>query len=289
MSMWNARLADGPLGAKLMLTALMVLLGAGYLVAVGNIYGQHEMADLREGLTIDDLRRSYHGLTVTETFTEMRHEPSDMEQAVAPGGEMRMFLEMGGDESVRALTTWLERGSAEDEFTQTGLAQEGDPSAQQVITRQCVECHNPEGDQDDIPYAPSFEDDARYELVMAKADPPVHAAADETVTRELAPTNARELLHITHAHILAMPLFTLVVGLLFLMSAMPPALKTVIAPLPMIALVFDIGGWWLARPFEPAVHIIAAAGAVFGITYGVQILTVFVSLWFVRGATRQTA
>lgn len=55
----------------------------------------------------------------------------------------------------------------------------------------------------------------------------------------------------------------------------------------MLAVVLDIGSWWLARFFEPFVYVIAAAGAVFGAAYGLQILCIFGSMWLARSESPQ--
>lgn len=282
MSASNWRLANLPLSAKIMLTAFLALLGCGYFFAIGNIYEKHHEADLEPGLTIDDLRRTYHGLEKTVTEENQTRLPSTMERVVAPGGIMRMYLELGGEPAVRALTTWLDRGSPEADFATPGAYHEGDPSVQMVIANQCVECHNPEGDMYDVPYAPTPDAEPTYELVAAKAAPVLGPIETEANVMQLAPTGRAELIHITHAHILSMPVFTLCVGVLFLLTGLPDKFKLLVGPLPMVALCLDIGSWWLARPFEPAIHLIAAAGAIFGITYGIQILCAFASLWFGR-------
>jgi hypothetical protein len=56
--------------------------------------------------------------------------------------------------------------------------------------------------------------------------------------------------------------------------------KLLLGPLPMLAICCELASWWLARPFEGFIYGIAAAGAVFGAAFGLQILCVFCSLWF---------
>ena len=112
----SLRLADLSLPAKIMLTPFLALIGCGYLVAVLNIYYHHHNADLEPALTLNDLRRVYHGLDKQVTAESAVRIPSKMEQMVSPGGEMRDNLEKGGEPAIRALTAWLERGSREAEF-----------------------------------------------------------------------------------------------------------------------------------------------------------------------------
>jgi len=97
---------------------------------------------------------------------------------------------------------------------------------------------------------------------------------------DLEPKSVPELVHVTHAHILVIPVFSLIVGSLFLLTDVHRKVKLLLGPLPMAAVACDIASWWLARPFEPFIYVIAAAGAVFGAAYGLQILCILRSLWF---------
>ena len=61
---WTGALAKLPTGARLMLTAFLAIIGTGYLVAVLNIYHSHSKADGVDGMSLDDIRAVYSGLTV---------------------------------------------------------------------------------------------------------------------------------------------------------------------------------------------------------------------------------
>ncbi len=199
---------------------------------------------------------------------------------VRPGGPMRKHLEKGGEPAIRGLIAWLEGGSDEASFTSPGLAEPGDPSAQRVISLRCVRCHNSTGgEMADVPYAEAELDEPDFALVMALAAAPGGRPTTETKTMQLAPIGRPELVQITHVHMLAIPVFTLIVGGLFLFTGLPTRLRAVVAPLPMLVLCADFASWWLARSIEPFVYVIAAAGAVFGVAFGFQILCVCYSLW----------
>ena len=81
---------------------------------------------------------------------------------------------------------------------------------------------------------------------------------------------------------LSIPVFVVIVTGLFLLTGVPARFKAVVAPLPMLALCADFASSWLARPMEPFVYLIAAAGGLFGAALGVQIVCVFCSAWFGR-------
>jgi hypothetical protein len=274
------RLVALPLPAKLLLTAFLALIGVGYFVALLNIYEHHHDADLDPALTINDLRRVYHGIDKQVTSETRARTPSKMEEMVSPDGKMRKNLEKGGEPAIRALTFWLQHDAKEADFARPGLAQPGDPSAQQVIAEECIRCHNAtDGDMSDVPYAQAADATPEYSLVAKLATPEYGAPEARTKTMHLAPHGVADLVQITHAHILAMPVFALILGGLFCLTGVPSRAKLILAPLPMVAMCFDFASWWLARISEPFIYVIAAAGAVFGLGLGLQILTIFASLW----------
>lgn len=275
------RLAGLPTPAKLTLTAFLALVGAGYLVAVAKINVWHNDADGVAGMSPNDLRAIYHGLDVTVTSQTRETLASPMLREVSPGGAMHKHLAKGGEPAERTLIAWLKDGAKQATFDKPALVQPGDPSPKQVIADRCIECHHADGgEEEDVPYAADAKAEPQYELVAKEAVPPLAPASTKTETRHIGPVSTRELLHITHAHILSIPVFALIVSVLFLMTGVRSGVKLVLAPLPMIATCLDIGCWWLARPFEPAIYGILAAGAVFGTGLALQILIVLGSMWF---------
>jgi hypothetical protein len=274
--------------AKALVTLFLLVVGPGYLAGVANIVFQHQDADLEEGLTLDDLRRTFHGLEKEVTPEAQITVNSVMLEQIRPGGEMRQYLERGGPPAVRALESWLEQGAKEEDFAKAGLVQAGDPSAQDAIAARCVECHHADGgDMQDIPYAADADSPPQYELVAMVAEPEFERSESGPQRMTLAPVGVAELIHITHAHVMTIPVFALIVGGLFLLTSLPPTVKLVLGPLPMLAVACDIGSWWLARFFEPFIYVIAAAGAVFGAAYGLQILCILWSMWLARSDSSQ--
>ena len=235
---WDSlRLAKLTLPAKSLITLFLLIVGPGYLFGTANILFQHQDADLEDGLTLDDLRRTFHGMEKTVTPQAKITVNSNMLEQVREGGDMREYLEKGGEPAIRGLITWLEAEAKEEDFAKSGLVEAGDPSAKEIIAKYCVECHTEGGDTEDVPYAATADDEPDYALVVEMAKPKIDRHQFGPQTLKLAPTGAMELVHITHAHILTIPVFTMIVGVLFTMTGFGPTVKLILAPLPMLAVL----------------------------------------------------
>lgn len=299
----GSQLATFPPAGKILLTAFIALVGGGYLSALLNLYHQHHMKDADPALSFRDLTLNFHGgepqagpATTTSPSIDAGDAPSKMLEMISPGGEMRDELEDGGEPAVRALIAWLEAGADEATFERAGSVEPDDPSPKDVISENCVTCHGPYGEREDAPFAG---DDfiAQYELVRRYAVPAgasggVSAASAPTTSRAspryVRPQSVSHLALVTHIHMLSIPVFTLILGGLVLLTGLPGAVRGLIAVAPMLALLFDFSSWWIARSFAPATYVIVAAGAVYGLGLAIQVLTVLASMWFGRRARPET-
>jgi len=283
---WDAlRLVRLSLPAKLLITLLLLIIGPGYLFGTANIYFKHQNADGVPGLGIDDLKAAFHGMTQEFPPEDKVIVNSTMLEQVRPDGDMREHLDKGGEPAVRGLIQWLENAAKEDEFKKPGLARPGDPSAQAIIKAHCIECHNADGgDMEEIPYAATATSDPEYDLVMVTAKPETTRETSGVRTIELKPLSTAKLVHVTHAHVMTVPMFTFVVGVLFLMTGIPQSIKLVLGPLPMLAVLLDISGWWIARYVESFIYVIGAAGGLHGATYALQVLCILGSMWLGKRA-----
>jgi hypothetical protein len=201
-----------------------------------------------------------------------------MLRMVRPDGEMRKHLEKGGEADVRSLIAWLEKGAPREGFEATGSPSAGDPSPRDVLARACLRCHNDNGKKWDAPYGPDETSPPAYDLVAKYAAPPVVVAG----TVRLPPKSIVDLVQVTHVHIISIPVFALAMGALFFLARPGPRAMAILGPLPMLAVVADISSWWLARFSDAFVHVIAAAGAVFGTSLALQAVWVLAALWLGR-------
>ncbi|MFQ5410748.1 MAG: hypothetical protein ACE5EC_00565 [Phycisphaerae bacterium] len=269
---WRGLLGGIPPGARVMLTAFLLIIGAGYCVAVANIYHSHQMADGKEGMTIDDVRAVYGGLRVAEGEAV----PSRMLTMIT--GAMRQYID--SDEDFTILEDWLKEGGME-----AGLDQgTGSKTPRRILILTCLRCHAQSTETEISQKSPFGPDDFDVDYAMlssfASAGPaptgePIEAPPQYTIPR---------LVLVSHVHMLAIPVFTLIVALLFSMTRFPARPRAWLTPLPMMALILDFAGWWLARMAGSFVFVLLGAGAIFGLIFGFQILVVFIDLW--RPASR---
>jgi hypothetical protein len=275
------RLSELSRGPKVLCTAFVTLVALGYLSAAANIYLHHADADLEPALGLGDLQRVYHGLERPAPTRTAKPPAAPMLKVVLPGGKMRKHLERGGEESVRSLIAWLEAGAPEAGFTNAG-----DPSPQDVLAENCVKCHNSkDGEKNDVPYASDRDTPPSFALVAKEAEAAPAPSGPQGMVY-LPPMTIEQLVQVTHVHILSIPVFALCVAILFWFSGVPRHLKGLLLPVPMLATLVDIASWWLARPIEPFVFVIGAAGVVFGSTLALQIGAVLWSLWIEKGEKR---
>lgn len=258
-----------PAGVRLMLTAFLVIIGVGYLFAVANIYLQYEMVDGKPGMSMNDLRAAYSGLTVRRS--KDAEIPSRMLTMLRTS--MRQYVD--DDRDFNVLESWLTKGG-----TKAGLAEGGTKrTPERAIILNCLRCHAKSADTDISKKSPFGPDEFTVDYEMIRPFLPKEGAADREWVHVGPQLTTPRLVLVTHMHMLSIPIFTLIVGGLFACSRFPRRPRAWLTPVPMLAVLFDFAGWWIARGVPSAVYMIAAAGAVFGVVFGLQLIVVLIHLW----------
>ncbi len=257
-----------PVSLRITLTAFLAMLGVGYLFAVANVFAMHSGADGKPGLSLDDLRAAYSGLTVTRDSGSV--VPSRMLQMIE--GSMRQYL--ADDEDYAALHGWLAAGDGE-----AGLdAKRDGRTPRRVITLNCLRCHAVDSGKRIGTIAPFGPDQLTVDYAMiAKFTTATPQTSQATVL--VGPQESAHLILVTHAHMLAIPIFTLIVAGLFWQTRLRAEVRSIVTPIPMLVLVLDFASWWLARVSPGFIYLIAAAGGVYGLAFGVQIIAIVIDLW----------
>ena len=266
---WTGRLAGLPVAVRIMLTAFLAIIGVGYLTAVANIYYRHKLADGKPGLSLDDIRAVYSGLAA-----EGGNAPAAVSRMLTMiRGEMRGYISTESDFAV--LENWLKAGGSEKGFDEG----EGRKTPRRVMIRQCLRCHATSTDTEISRKSPFGSDEFTVDYTLIAPLASAQRVAGEMTVISPPQYTMPRLILISHMHMLAIPMFTLVVGLLFMMTRLSWGVRSALTPLPMLALAVDFSGWWLARLADGFIYFIAAGGAIFGIVFGAQILVVAWDMW----------
>lgn len=245
------RLRNMSVSLRIAATCLILVLGGGYLAAVQHMFDHYENKDERPGLTMDDITGSFHGVNREATLIG------------ALDGHMREHVTEG---ELAKLMAWLEGNSISADYDNLEL---GDMAPAEIIDRSCLRCHSrnaSEGDGIGATVPLDYWDDVKLLAFSKQLDP---------VPLEILTVS-------THTHALSMAVVTVVSALLFLATAWPCRVRHGLVMLTFIALLVDLGSWWLARWFEPFVLVLVIAGGIYGALLSLQLLGAFVDMWFGR-------
>ncbi len=269
-----------PAGLRLMIGTFVVIIGLGYLAAVANVYYSHRLADGAEGLGLGDIRAVYGGMRAADAKAG---SAATSRMLTMVRGAMRQYID--SDEDYAILEKWLVAGA-----DPAGLdAGESRQTPRRVLIRNCLRCHAISTGSEIARKAPfgkdEFDADAAMLARFTGAGGEIGNAEGETgepgiKANAFAPPqyDVPRLLLVSHQHMLAIPIFTVLIGGLFALTRWPARFRAALVPLPMLATLLDFSGWYLARVWSGGAVLIGVMGGVFGLAFGVQILAVLIDL-----------
>jgi hypothetical protein len=98
-------------------------------------------------------------------------------------------------------------------------------------------------------------------------------------SREVAPVPVEILAASTHTHALTLAAMSVVIGLLWLATRWPAAIKNGLFAVTALALLADLACWWLARDNAGLVVLIVIAGTVYAAATTLALLGILADLW----------
>lgn len=121
---WESlRLRALPLPLKLVVSATLIVLGIGYLIALVTLYLNYNLTDGDPKLTVNDLKRAFYGSRENTTLAAKIH-----------GGSMEQFLPKAGDKE--KILSWIQDGAPREGY---------EAVVRPILVRYCIRCHNPQG------------------------------------------------------------------------------------------------------------------------------------------------
>lgn len=231
------RLCRLPLLVRWSVALLTLVLLGGYVVSGIHMAWHYDQRDGVEGLTLDDIRGHYHGVSVPSPLIDALEagHPEDL-----PERERGLLLDWLNDPTTLAMRF--------DDFDL------GDDAPAEIIAVSCLSCHarNATG-PDAYPQMPlEYFDDIR----------PL------AVSREINPTTIDIIAMSQHTHAPVMAVILLVLGLVGAMTRVPGMLVGLVTLVGAVGLAADMAAWWLARQDDIWVYAIVGGGFAYSASTG---------------------
>jgi hypothetical protein len=141
-------------------------------------------------------------------------------------------------------------------WIQSGASKKGYEAIKPILDGNCVSCHN---SQFGPPVAPL----TNYQEIQ------------KFLETDTGPSIA-QLARVSHIHLFGISIMFLLTGAIFALSETPAWLRILLVTIPYLAILADIGGWWVTKYDPLFAAIVVAGGAMMGLALAGQIL---ISLW----------
>jgi hypothetical protein len=141
---------------------------------------------------------------------------------------------------------WVHNGAPEATY----------PILKPIFDNNCVGCHSAASGMP-IPHLDTYE------------------GVREVAQTDQGPT-ITQLARVSHVHLFGLSIFFMLTGSIFALSRIANPIRVAVVVLPYLAIIADIGSWWLTKFFPVFGVIVVVGGGMMGLALGIQII---VSLW----------
>lgn len=187
-------------------------------------------------------------LSVNDLIIAYSGSKTDTKLEAALKGPMKNMLPADEQHEIIA---WVRRGAKKDDY---------DTTAGKIIANRCESCHG--GSNPHIPNLKGFDNVSQ----TAQLD---HGMDIFTLVR------------VSHIHLFGITFIFFIVGSIFCHSYIKPLwLKCVIIAVPFLAILFDIGSWYLTKLYTPFAWVVMISGGFMGLAFAVQWLVSIWQMWF---------
>jgi len=237
-----------PIGMRVMFTSTLIVLGVGYLFAMIYIFASHAGRDGNPGLSVNDLIIAYSG----------SKKDSRLESALK--GPMASMLPQNERAEIIA---WVRRGALQGEYD--GTAQNmpaGTKPIAPIIEKRCLTCHNGTN-----PHIPNYKEFAGIKAV---------AALDTGM-------DIFTLVRVSHIHLFGITFIFFIVGSIFCHAYIKPFwIKCVLMMTPFVAILADIGSWYLTKLYPPFAWVVMISGVLMGVAFASMWVISVYQMWFYK-------
>ncbi len=188
-------------------------------------------------------------LSVDDLVIAYSGSKSDTRLEAALKGPMANMLP--GEERNKVIS-WVRSGAEKDTYVRSG--------AEQIIEKRCLLCHNGSN-----PHIPSFKtfDDIK------------HTAELDTGM------DIFTLVRVSHIHLFGITFIFFIVSSIFCHAHIKPLwVKCVLILIPFVAIILDIGSWYLTKLYPAFAWVVMGSGALMGVAFAIQWIVSMYQMWF---------
>ena len=188
-------------------------------------------------------------LSVDDLIIAYSGSKTDTRLESALNGPMANMLP--GEEK-NVVVAWVRSGAEQATYSSTG--------AEQIIEKRCLLCHNGSN-----PHIPNFKE---FEGIK-------HTAEADTGM------DIFTLVRVSHIHLFGITFIFFIVSSIFIHAYITPLwAKCIIILTPFVAIIFDIGSWYLTKLYPGFAWVVMGSGALMGVAFALQWIISMYQMWF---------
>jgi len=187
-------------------------------------------------------------LSVDDLIIAYSGSKSDTRLEGALKGPMANMLPQNERDEIIA---WVRRGAEQEEYT---------TRIEPIIEKRCMVCHN--GSNPHIASLKKYEDI----MLMAELDTGMDIFT---------------LVRVSHIHLFGITFIFYIVGSIFCHAYIKLVwVKCALIATPFLAIVLDIGSWYLTKVYPPFAWVVMVSGVLMGVSFAVQWVISIYQMWF---------
>lgn len=187
------------------------------------------------------------GLSIEDVRIAYYGSQDHTQLAAAINGSMGSNLKSVNDK--KTIISWLEAGKSKDTF---------EKNVAPILNRDCIFCHSPDTN-------PSIPNLTNYQGVIE--------------TSQGDGTSLPALVRVSHIHLFGIAFILFFTGKIFILCNMNVTLKRTIVVIPFLTMLIDILSWIPARTIPEFAYVVVGAGAMMGLSMGIQIIVSLYQMW----------
>jgi hypothetical protein len=158
------------------------------------------------------------------------------------------------DTERNVIIAWVRDGAKQGTYESSGAAG--------IVEKRCVMCHN--GSNPHIPNLAAFGGISQ----VAEADTGMDIFT---------------LVRVSHIHLFGITFIFFIVSSIFCHAYMKPLwLKCVVMMTPFLAILLDIGSWYLTKLYTPFAWVVMISGALMGVSFAIQWVISMYQMWLYK-------